>query len=501
MMSTQENNGIPISTPQQESSLGMSEERPAIKLSRKPNLFLEIPPTTIDVSPQEFVQIKIPPTPTPTPTPKRVNFFLSRSPSDPRLNGMSGLPSTRGKSSIRSLLPRLSFKFNADKAAISADPCPSAAVEQDKPLITRSWSLSKIFTPRMRRASSLPLSPFMNQHQGHDGTVISQPTFDRAEEVRTISRSLSVPVVNKDKGFQRMNSFFRVIPSTPRAKDENSEAAIAAVGDCENDDANVEDIPEEEAVCRICLVELCEGGETLKMECSCKGELALAHRECAVKWFSIKGNKNCDICNQEVQNLPVTLQRIQNSAQRFPAAASSFALMEYNGYRVWQELPILVIVSMLAYFCFLEQLLVRKMGSGAIVISLPFSCMLGLLSSMTSSTMVKRKYVWVYASTQFTLVVLLAHVFYNLIHVQAIVSILLSTFSGFGISMSGASVIVEGLRWRERRQASVNQIAMSNWTRSNPSHDHSPSQMDTPPNHSPRPQPDESVNGVAQCGR
>ena len=28
-------------------------------------------------------------------------------------------------------------------------------------------------------------------------------------------------------------------------------------------------------------------------------------------------------------------------------------------HRVWQELPVLVIVSMLAYFCFLEQLLVR----------------------------------------------------------------------------------------------------------------------------------------------
>jgi hypothetical protein len=74
---------------------------------------------------------------------------------------------------------------------------------------------------------------------------------------------------------------------------------------------------------------------------------------------------------------------------------------------------VLVIISMLAYFCFLEQLLVRlavphpelsnlllytlgnisvsvqvgKMGTGAIAISLPFSCVLGLLSSMTSSTM------------------------------------------------------------------------------------------------------------------
>ena len=56
-----------------------------------------------------------------------------------------------------------------------------------------------------------------------------------------------------------------------------------------------------------------EGADTFKMECSCKGELALAHQECVVKWFSVKGNRTCDVCKQEVLNLPVTLFRVQNS--------------------------------------------------------------------------------------------------------------------------------------------------------------------------------------------
>lgn len=216
-----------------------------------------------------------------------------------------------------------------------------------------------------------------------------------------------------------------------------------------------EDIPEEEAVCRICLIELGEGAETLKMECSCKGELALAHQECAIKWFSIKGNKMCDVCKQEVQNLPVTLLRIQNAQahnMRGPGVR-----IESARYRVWQDVPILVIVSMLAYFCFLEQLLVSKMKSGAIAISLPFSCILGLLASMTSTTMVRRKYVWLYATIQFALVVLSAHLFYSLLHVQAVLSVLLSAFVGFGSTMCGTSIIYEVSGAWERRHIESNQ--------------------------------------------
>lgn len=454
---------VVIPMPKVESSSGIAEETGNAKNWRKQNLFLEIPTRTMDASCAEFVQIKMPPTP--TPTPKRVNFMLTPSPSDSRLNSSPGTSSSRAKSSIKNLLPKLSFKnrnlnpeTDIDKAS-NFDSGSSTTASQEKPSMSRSWSLSKIFTPRMKRTSSLPVTPVahLSSESVTDGSACSPLTLDTKGPQRHISRSLSVPAINKERSIRRMDSFFRVIPTTPRVKDGDSITSVStAGGNTENSDADGEDIPEEEAVCRICFIELCEGGETLKMECSCKGELALAHQECAIKWFSIKGNKTCDVCKQEVKNLPVTLLRIQ-SVRCQNTRTSRVRNLEINGYRVWHEVPILVIVSMLAYFCFLEQLLVGKMGTGAIAISLPFSCVLGLLASMTSSTMVKRRFVWVYASVQFAFVVLFAHIFYSVVHVQAVLSILLSTFAGFGVAMSGSSIVAEFLRWRRQQQVLADQ--------------------------------------------
>ncbi|KAM0002493.1 putative Zinc finger, RING-CH-type, Zinc finger, RING/FYVE/PHD-type [Helianthus debilis subsp. tardiflorus] len=184
------------------------------------------------------------------------------------------------------------------------------------------------------------------------------------------------------------------------------------------------------------MVELKEGADdTLKMACNCKGELVLAHQECAIKWFSIEGNKTCEVCKQEVKNFAVTLLRIQRSQSRILRGNGAMQQLEVTRY------------SMLAYFCFLEQLLVDKMGSGAIAISLPFSCILGLLASMTSTTMVKRRYAWVYAGVQFALV----------LNVPGVLSVLLATFAGFSGAMCVTSIIYEFLKLRERWNNRPNQ--------------------------------------------
>eukprot|EP00268_Persea_americana_P066012 TRINITY_DN8906_c0_g1_i3.p1 TRINITY_DN8906_c0_g1~~TRINITY_DN8906_c0_g1_i3.p1 ORF type:complete len:113 (-),score=9.62 TRINITY_DN8906_c0_g1_i3:748-1086(-) len=70
---------------------------------------------------------------------------------------------------------------------------------------------------------------------------------------------------------------------------------------------------------------------------------------------------------------------------------------------------------------------------------------------MIASTMVSQSYVWAYASFQFAIVIMFAHIFYTVLNVKAVLSVLLSSFTGFGIAISTNSLLVEYLRWRARQ--------------------------------------------------
>lgn len=115
---------------------------------KRHDLLLEIPARSSEVSPNESIQIKIPATP--SPTPKKVNFLLSPSSTAPAVSDYAGPSSSKRKSSIRSLLPKLSFKYRS-----STSDAEKVVISREKPFISRSLSLSKIFTPKMKRTPSL----------------------------------------------------------------------------------------------------------------------------------------------------------------------------------------------------------------------------------------------------------------------------------------------------------------------------------------------------------
>ncbi|MED6193094.1 hypothetical protein PIB30_015747 [Stylosanthes scabra] len=67
--------------------------------------------------------------------------------------------------------------------------------------------------------------------------------------------------------------------------------------------------------CRICHLSMDmtnheSGGSPIELGCSCKDDLAAAHKHCAEAWFKIKGNKTCEICGSIAHNVAGTIEKL-----------------------------------------------------------------------------------------------------------------------------------------------------------------------------------------------
>ncbi|XP_037452893.1 uncharacterized protein LOC119323357 [Triticum dicoccoides] len=355
--------------------------------------------------------------------------------------GARSLSFSRLFSSFRMTATTSSSTLDIDELAAAEDGC----AEQWQ---WRSQSKRQHPKPPVCRTQSMPMATISRRLPAHGG----KKRVADSSSLRRFRVSLSsVPMPLPESAPP---------PSSPSPSEEAGEEE--------------EEVGEEEAVCRICMVALLEeeeeGGEAagdgvLKLECRCKGELALAHRRCALKWFGIKGDPNCDVCGHDVLNLPVTLRRVAAPPPPPPPPLTAGngngstsqeeeqEARERRGLRgVWRHgTVILVTVSMLAYFCFLEQLLVGDHGNAAaaLAVSAPFAVVLGTFSALTTAGMASsRRYVWAYSALQFLLVVLFTHLFYRYVRLQAVIAIILSAFAGFGVAICANAVLLQAARWR-----------------------------------------------------
>lgn len=90
---------------------------------------------------------------------------------------------------------------------------------------------------------------------------------------------------------------------------------VSSVSDCSVEvEIRIERVPENkvhlakvEKDCRICHMglesESHESGPPIELGCSCKEDLAAAHKNCAEAWFKIKGNRTCEICHSIARNV------------------------------------------------------------------------------------------------------------------------------------------------------------------------------------------------------
>jgi hypothetical protein len=130
----------------------------------------------------------------------------------------------------------------------------------------------------------------------------------------------------------------RLVSGRSAAEDAETEAEQATRG--ENDSAGLDPVDRAgtrasnggsidlsgNPVCLICLDPLSssdfESGTAMSLDCGCRGDLALRHKECAIRWSQVNddgrgGLPTCELCKKPVRNLPELPRRdVESSTEQ-----------------------------------------------------------------------------------------------------------------------------------------------------------------------------------------
>ncbi|XAR65887.1 hypothetical protein NMG60_11011881 [Bertholletia excelsa] len=129
-------------------------------------------------------------------------------------------------------------------------------------------------------------------------------------------------------------------------KRESSASECSVVVDLEAEVPQIKaHLSKSERNCRICHLSLDaanpESGTPVELGCSCKDDLAAAHKQCAEAWFKIRGNRICEICGSTACNIAgsndAELMGHWNEANEFVAATAVAPVPLSETRRFWQD--------------------------------------------------------------------------------------------------------------------------------------------------------------------
>lgn len=127
--------------------------------------------------------------------------------------------------------------------------------------------------------------------------------------------------------------------------EEKGGCVVIDVGRCSGREADEDGGDREgDSECRICQLSSSSGGEgseLILLGCGCKGELGVAHRNCAEAWFSVKGNRCCEICGASAKNINVVIDsRVSEEGQSRGESNTRTPSGTGEGIVCWRRLPV-----------------------------------------------------------------------------------------------------------------------------------------------------------------
>ncbi|ERM98327.1 hypothetical protein AMTR_s00170p00024360 [Amborella trichopoda] len=146
--------------------------------------------------------------------------------------------------------------------------------------------------------------------QVEDGTThdtgASMENSSNQVESETVHRDETVVNIGEEWDMKRNLDSLKESKDTLQQVPEKNICVIDIKGDGEE---KVEFESREKAgepvcrVCHFCSVNHSGPSDLMNLGCGCKGDLAMAHKQCAEAWFKVKGDRYCEICGETAKNI------------------------------------------------------------------------------------------------------------------------------------------------------------------------------------------------------